>query len=153
MLRGAAILCPNSKLGFDIVVPFLRNGPSISRQNIGVLLVRVKNDRALGPEPQSRLFDAMDLAPRTEVFNESDCPRSVIRMVFAVGSKEAGCTILPPRESEPESKTDRSHPSYTAYDFWFAGLSPSTSSVIQEKEEEYYQRVLQHSLVGSIQYG
>jgi hypothetical protein len=120
--RGAMIVCPVSHGGVDIVLPVCVTKGNLSRDTVTAILIQVKTSDRFQCRIDNFCFDEMD--PSLVVFSEGQSPRPIIRIVFALGSHEAG--ILP-RGSEPErDDSNNRQGDFTSFDIWCAGLSPNT---------------------------
>jgi hypothetical protein len=69
----------------------------------------------------------------------------IIRIVFALASEKPGVTLVepPPRQSQRLKESKGSE--FTSYDFWFAGVDPSTFGCVTAKETGYYRDLLASS--------
>ncbi|KAH9978515.1 hypothetical protein BJV74DRAFT_721517, partial [Russula compacta] len=117
---GAIILCANNQHGVNIILPVCLSGEILSCETMTAILIQVKNDTTFNEKIWGWLFDAMDPFD-INVFNQGDAPRPVIRMVFALKSKQSAIIFTPPRPSKPMRA--RMSDMYTAHDIWCAGLS------------------------------
>ena len=132
--RGAMIVCPVSYGGVDIVLPVCVTKGNLSRDTVTAILIRVKTSDRFQCKIDNWCFDEMD--PSFLVFSEGQLPRPIIRVVFALGSHEAGILFrsLLPRGSESEhdvsdvSDNDNNdcQGDFTSFDIWCAGLSANT---------------------------
>ncbi|KAF8346723.1 hypothetical protein F5887DRAFT_1073392 [Amanita rubescens] len=140
--RGAAVLCANNQADIDIVVPFTYSDAKLGRKNVSAILIQVKNDRKFSTTPIRWLFDGMNPF-FVGLFDHSDEPLPVIRMVFALSSAKPGVTIMEPEGSRKAKETKaKKSPRYTSYDIWCAGAFAETFAVINEIEEEVYKQLL-----------
>ena len=129
--RGAMIVCPVNHGGVDIVLPICVRKGKLSRDTVTAILIQVKTNDRFQCKIDNFCFDEMD--PFLLVFSEGQSPRPIIRVVFALGSHEAGILFrsLTPRGSEPEQddSDDDNNPcqgDFTSFDIWCAGLSANT---------------------------
>src|SRR6266576_4377445 len=143
--RGAAILCANNQIGIDVLVPFSYHDTKLGRKNVSAILIQVKNDRRFSTTPIRWLFDGMNPF-FIGLFDHSDDPLPVIRMVFALSSTKTGVTIMGSEGTryrrKVKGKKTKKSPPYTSYDIWCAGAFASTFAVIKETEENTYQQLL-----------
>jgi hypothetical protein len=143
--RGAAILCANHQVGMDVLVPFSYYDAVLGRMNVSAILIQVKNDRRFSTTPIRWLFDGMNPF-FVGLFDHSDDPLPVIRMVFALSSARHGVTIMEPEGTryrrKSKAKKAKKSPPYTSYDIWCAGAFASTFAVIKKTEENTYQQLL-----------
>jgi hypothetical protein len=137
--RGAMVLCSNNQEGIDIVLPVCDTQRNLSRDTVTAILVQVKNSEEYKLEIDKTLFDGMGPI-KLGLFPKDVIPKPVIRIVFALASREAGITFPKAREREPH----RADP-FTAFDVWFAGLSTATFKHI-DGDLESYQSLLERSL-------
>ncbi|KAF8689160.1 hypothetical protein AX14_003377 [Amanita brunnescens Koide BX004] len=143
--RGAAVLCANNQAGIDIVVPFTYSDAKLGRKNVSAILVQVKNDRKFSTTPIRWLFEGMNPF-FVGLFDRSDEPLPVIRMVFALSSAKTGVTILEPERTryrrKAKQKKAKKSPPYTSYDIWCAEAFAQTFTVINKAEEGVYEQLL-----------
>jgi len=135
--RGAMVVCVHNHVGVDIIIPLCLKTGSLSRKTISAILIQVKNASKYGKKVDTKLFDA--LCPfRVGLFDDNDedsTPRPVIRMVFALASKESDIDF---------PKVDESCNEFTAFDIWCAGLS--CFPVVGKDDLASYQILLERSL-------
>src|SRR6266576_1192304 len=131
--RGAAVLCANNQPGIDILVPFTYSDAMLGRRNVSAILIHVENDRRFSTTPIRWLFDGMNPF-FVGVFNHSDEPLPVIRMVFALSSAKSGVTIMEPERAKylrkAENKKAKKSSPYTSYDIRSTGAFAETIAVI-----------------------
>jgi len=143
--RGAAIRCANGQVGIDILMPFTYCDDKLGRRNVSAILIHVENDRRFSTTPIRWLFDGMNPF-FVGVFNHSDEPLPVIRMVFALSSAKSGVTIMEPERAKylrkAENKKAKKSSPYTSYDIWCAGAFAETFAVIKKTEEDVYEQLL-----------
>ncbi|KAI0257920.1 hypothetical protein BC834DRAFT_848155 [Gloeopeniophorella convolvens] len=140
--RGAMILCANNQRAVDIVIPFCYSGDVLSRKTVSAIFIQVKIDDSFGPNPDSALFNTMDLFC-IQVYKEGETPLPFIWMVFALASRESAVHIMKP---DPTRLSPQLHgDAITPYDIWFAGMGPGTFPIVGD-EQEKYKVVLQRSL-------
>jgi hypothetical protein len=137
--RGAMMVCTNNQCGVDIVLPLCLKEGNLSRHTVSAILIQVKNAQMYGSHIHQVLFDAM--APvKVGLFDEKSTPKPIIRMVFALASKECGVYFQKMRQR-------RMHPdTFTSFDIWCAGVSRNTFDSIGEDDLTPYQVLLDHSL-------
>ena len=143
--RGAAVLCANNQAGIDIEVPFTYYDAKLGRKNVSAILIQVKNDRRFSTTPIRWLFDGMNPF-FVGLFDHSDEPLPVIRIVFALSSAKSGVTIVEPERTryrrKAKQKKAKKSPPYTSYDIWCAGAFAQTFTVINKAEEGVYEQLL-----------
>ncbi|KAF8917645.1 hypothetical protein CPB85DRAFT_1285026 [Mucidula mucida] len=146
--RGAAVICATNQRGIDLLIPILI-GDVLRKESVTAILIQVKNDKSYTEKPARWLFDAMDPF-RVGLFSKGVVPLPVIRMVFAVASKESAVNYLQrgyiPRLQEtvpgravpaPGLKT-----SFTAYDIWCSGITSRTFRAISPDQDVIYEDIL-----------
>ena len=134
--RGAMVVCKDNQEAVDIIVPVVFPNGNLSRHNVTVIMIQVKNRTDYGLNVTNKLFDAMDPC-RLGLL--SDNPRPIIRMVFALASPEAGVRFPSRRSCEPH------HPDgFTSFDIWCAGLSTETFRQVGD-DLDSYQKLLDRS--------
>jgi hypothetical protein len=119
--RGAMILCANNQEGVEIILPLCHTKKTLSPDSVTAILIQVRNAERFKKDIEETLFDAMDPFD-LGIFPEDGpvTPKPVIRLVFALGSPEAG-VVFPERE-----ESDRDPDAFTTFDIWLAGLSTDT---------------------------
>jgi hypothetical protein len=132
--RGAMIVCPVNYGGVDIVLPVCITEGNLSRDTVTAILIQVKTSDRFQCNIDNFCFDEMD--PSSLVFSEGQSPRPIIRVVFALGSHEAGIlfrSLLPrglgsEHDNSDDLDTDNNNfpGDFTSFDIWCAGLSPNT---------------------------
>ena len=130
--RGAMIVCPVDYGGVDIVLPVCIRTGNLARDTVTAIIIQVKTSDHFQCSIDNFCFDGMD--PSLLVFSEGQSPRPIIRVVFALGSHEAGILFRspPPRCSEHDDSEDSDNDNdhcegdFTSFDIWCAGLSPDT---------------------------
>jgi hypothetical protein len=133
------MLCSHHQKGVDIVLPVCATQHNLSRDSVTAILIQVKNDTEYNLRIDKKLFDAIDpIALR--LFPEGVVPKPIIRIVFALASREAGVTFPEPRGSPPHHSDE-----FTTFDVWIAGLSTAAYKHTGE-DLESYQILLQRSL-------
>ena len=149
--RGAAIICADCQCGVDIVLPFLV-GDKLTRDAVGAIVIKVKNDHRYVDHPDNSLFDDMNpFANDIAIFSEDvqePTPPPLIRFVFSLASKDSQVVIRqpPPRHS----KRKRAEHKFTAYDIWMAGAKHNTFPAIAVEYEEYFAQVLKVARVRTL---
>jgi hypothetical protein len=136
--RGAMVLCTHNQYGVDIVLPLCLNQGNLSRDTVSAILIQVKNDDKYGLEIDKTLFDRLD-PTSVGLFEKGSPQRPVIRMVFALASKDPGVNTPPVREYPRGRFFDDS----TAFDIWCAGLL-SFKNI--DEDVTSYQALLDRSL-------
>ena len=115
--RGAMVLCTHNQYGVDIVLPLCPNQGNLSPDTVSAILIQVKNDDSYGFNINPKLFHGLD--PTDErLFEQKSPQRPVIRMVFALASKEHGVDFPPVRKRGRGRFFDEC----TTFDIWCAGL-------------------------------
>jgi hypothetical protein len=133
MCRGAAIICANNQGGVDILIPALM-GTIMDPKFVTAILVQVKNDCSFNAVPTIALFKLMDPL-RLGLFSGNDAKAfnvpPVLRIVFAMASKTPTVTVpsVPECQSPRNKSADDPKPTFTAFDFWIAGVSPESFGV------------------------
>ncbi|KAI9464318.1 hypothetical protein HD554DRAFT_2315894 [Boletus coccyginus] len=102
MTRGAAILCANSQKGVDLIIPFTRGG--LTTQDLGVILVQVKNSMAYTANPIPKEFEGMSLDPLSNI--------PTIQLFFSLAAKHDCLVVVDTPKLPPDT-----------FNFWIAGLS------------------------------
>ena len=130
--RGAMIVCKVNQEGIDLILPVSTSlDEPLSRHTVTAITVQVKNSATYGLHPNKKLFDAMD---PSQLGLLSDSPQPIIRMVFALGSSEAGVSF-PPRHSTTHATSHSDN--FTSYDIWCAGLSTNSFHQIGPDLDSY----------------
>ena len=114
MVRGAAIVCATSQKGVDLVIPFTRGG--LRKEDLGVILVQVKNDEGYSATPQ------LNEMTRMSIEGLSNIP--TLRFFFALAAKDHSITPVDIPSQPPDS-----------FGFWVAGLSSKFLRPIGGEEE------------------
>ncbi|KIL63641.1 hypothetical protein M378DRAFT_57978, partial [Amanita muscaria Koide BX008] len=132
--RGAAVLCADNQGSINVLLPFLYLDDKLGRDNVSGIFIQVKNDRKFSSTPNLFLFDAMN--PYFLGFFDMDeqKPVPIIRMIFALASSES-CVKAGKERARP-------CPAYTTYDFWCAGTTAETFSVVRPGDEQVYSDLL-----------
>jgi len=134
------VLCANNQDGIDIVLPICETGKALSPQTVTATVVQVKNDGDYQVEINNTVLDRMNPIS-VGMFPDGVEPKPVIRIVFALASKEADVKF----PEAPDSERERHHDEFTAFDIWIAGLSAAALNGIDE-DLEAYQKLLDRSL-------
>jgi hypothetical protein len=82
------IVCPSKYGEADIVLPVCVAKGNLSRDTVTAILIQVKTSDCFQCSIINPCFDEMD--PFFGVFSEGQSPRPIIRVIFALGSHEAG---------------------------------------------------------------
>jgi hypothetical protein len=94
MMRGAAFVCATNQEGVDIGVPFTNKTEELEQENMGVILIQVRNTESFGTTPHRPLFDNMDPIHIGVFDSEQEATVPVIRMIFALGARQGCVTPL-----------------------------------------------------------
>jgi len=129
IMRGAMVMCSDNQYGVDIVLPICDTEGKLSRDTVTAILIQVRNVKCHTGSVVQWMFDAMNpfdvgLFPRAK----GQSPLPVIRLVFALGSDEAGVVFPNPR---------RRRDLLTSFDIWCAGLSQNTFNIPGDDLESY----------------
>jgi hypothetical protein len=138
MARGAAALGANNQQGYDMVYPFLYGTGDLVIENVGSIIVQVKN-HADNMTPSSGLFKAMDpfvCKLLSADHDSSDFTVPIIRIVFYLGGENTGLKHM---EHEPHSDGAQTldaagRSMFTSYDFWCSGIDPGVLRPVEEKK-------------------
>jgi hypothetical protein len=161
-VRGIAIICAPNQEGCFIVIPMLVDDEKpVASDNVTVIITQVKNDVSYGVDIHKRLFDGME--PHLLGIINPEKPHPVVRVVCAIASRKAICTMV--KASDSEARLERAATSvvnertedqastwvepedfltstFTAYDIWCAGAKRASFNVIKVDEEVEYDRLL-----------
>jgi hypothetical protein len=108
---GAMVLCTHNQYGVDIVLPLCHQKKNLSPCTVSAILIQVKNDDKYGYSIVKTLFDGM--APMAVgLFEDPLLLKPVIRMVFALASKEHGILFPELRKQDPGQYIEH----FTAFD-------------------------------------
>jgi hypothetical protein len=133
MARGAAALGANGQPGFDTIYPYLYDDTYLDIKNIGFIIVQVKKNDVTKAS-RAEIFKKMDPFACGLLDKSDDFHISIIRMVFALCSKEAG--VIPMEYSSPSegasSIDSGGAPLFTSYDFWCSGTDDCTLQPVGE---------------------
>ncbi|KAI0773477.1 hypothetical protein C8Q74DRAFT_1217582 [Fomes fomentarius] len=127
--RGAAFIsAPPDNKEYDILIPILF-GTLLKREKVSAILIRVTNSERFTKKIHRSMYVTTHPL-RAGIFDEDakSPPPPVIRIVFALASKTSAVSVRVRAEHARPSK-------YTAYDLWFAGVTPETFGVIQNADE------------------
>jgi hypothetical protein len=138
--RGAMIICKDNQYGVDIVLPVCQKRGNLSCHTVTAIYIQVKTAEAYKLKVNNTLFDAMD--PRVLGLHSID-PPPIIRIVFALGSSQAGVRFPTLRKRSPRRASNGDK--FTAFDVWCAGLSTETFRQIGN-DLDSYQDLLDRSL-------
>ncbi|KAF9505310.1 hypothetical protein BS47DRAFT_1400536 [Hydnum rufescens UP504] len=130
--RGAAVICVDNQMGIDLVIPFIAGDHKLTEENVGVILIQVKNDQNFNEKPLDKLYGGMDPVYLGILPTESNI--AVIRMVFALASRDPAVVV---RQRERRT-TRRKASNFTSYDIWLAKASSQTFGPIEIEEEDQY---------------
>jgi hypothetical protein len=143
---GIGVLCVPNEAGIDLLWIGLK-GDVICEENLVLILGQARNDRYYQSEPNGVVLDTMDPVKLGICAPNRSIP--IIRMVFALASEVPGVTLVTPpsqRKKDTENKDLKTKRfKFTSYDFWFAGVDPSTFGCITDKDAEHYQDLLASS--------
>ena len=137
--RGAMVLCATNQGGIDIVLPICETEKALSPETVTATFVQVKNDEEFGLKIKKEAFDKMNTISE-RMFPDGVDAKPVLRVVFALASKEAGVRF-PDQPSRERHYVDK----FTAFDIWIAGLSAAALNGI-DKDLEAYEKLLDRSL-------
>jgi hypothetical protein len=122
-------------------------GDVICEENLVLILGQAQNDRRYHSQPDCVILDAMDPVELGICAPNHSIP--ITRIAFALASQNPGVTPVMPtlrRMIDTGSKDPQSERSkFTPYDFWFAGVDPSTFGCVTAKEAGHYQDLLASS--------
>ncbi|KAJ8517087.1 hypothetical protein ONZ45_g5701 [Pleurotus djamor] len=136
--RGAAIICVVDQQGIDILTPILR-GYILKKENIGVILIQVKNDKRYGSKLNGRLFDAINPQRLGLCAREPGHQIPIIRVVMALASE---FPAVQPRTPPAKRSKRLQAAKYTAYDLWLAGRTADTYKPIAGEASAVYDGLL-----------
>jgi hypothetical protein len=138
MARGAAALGANNQQGYDMVYPFLYGTGNLVIENVGFIIVQVKN-HADNMTPSSGLFKAMDpfvckLLSADD--DSSDFTVPIIRIVFYLGGENTGLKHMKhePHSDGAQTLDAAGRSMFTSYDFWCSGIDPGVLRPVEEKK-------------------
>lgn len=137
--RGAMVMCRDNQNGVDIVLPACLLQENLSRDSVTAILIQVKNAEQFQGDIDKTLFDGMNPF-RVGLFSRAGKSRPVIRIVFALASKEAGVTFPTARKRELHHADE-----FTSFDVWCAGLSADTFGCVGD-DLAPYKELLDRSL-------
>ncbi|KAH0825812.1 hypothetical protein J3R83DRAFT_8816, partial [Lanmaoa asiatica] len=131
MVRGAATFCAHGQPGVDLIIPFLVRGDAVEPNNIGLILIQVKNNKAFTSnfEHKDDIFRSMRLGP---LGLSPDVP--VIRFMFGLAAQEEGVQVIPP-PSQPR----------LMHDFWVTGLSSHVFKAVSYEGTDLWKGLLDAS--------
>ena len=124
MVQGAAIVCATSQKGIDLLIPFTRGG--LRKEDLGVILVQVKNDQKYSAIPKPKEIKRMSIR------GLSDIP--TIRFFFALAAKRHSITSV----DIPSQPLD-------SFAFWVAGLSSKFLRPVEVEGNEVWSGLLSAS--------
>ena len=124
MARGAAILCATGQKGIDLLIPFTRGG--LRKEDLGVILVQVKNDKHFTATPQLNEMMWMSIEELSSI--------PTLRLFFALAAKRPSITLVDIPSQPPDS-----------FGFWVAGLSSKFLRPIGVDEDEVWSGLLSAS--------
>jgi hypothetical protein len=152
--RGVAIVCADYQRAVDVVIPIvIDKDKSLTKENVTALLLQSKNDVSYSTNVFPSLFHIMDPYALCIFDRSTENPPPVIRMVYALASKESGvCVVKPPvrkalprAAKEKAAKTKLNKYAYTSFDIWCAQASSKTFRAIQTHEDGIYAELLKMS--------
>jgi hypothetical protein len=125
MARGAAALGANCQPGYDMVYPFLYDTKDLVAENVGFILVQVKNYAGHIPH-NFALFRKMDPFYCNLLKDKDNFTIPIIRIVFALGEVKPSLTHITYKSPKLGCETfdGARHPRFTSYDFWCSGIGP-----------------------------
>jgi hypothetical protein len=146
--RGAMVVCKYSQYAVDIILPVCQMHGNLSRHTVTAIYIQVKNAKGDTLKTRDALFDAMDPFV-LGLHSDSDNPLPIIRLVFALGSSQAGISFPSLRrtmttDDDVSMTSDDDVPTtpdgdseFTSFDIWCAGLSTDTFRQIGDDLESY----------------
>jgi hypothetical protein len=134
--RGAAVLCANNQAGLDAVNVFLMNDTQLIRDNVGLILMQIKNNSKYTTTVKAKLFDAMDPYD-LGILDDSDDAVPLIKIVFALAAKTPCLKVV---RLPPTSEYDA-----IVYEIWCAGISPDVLNPIKPQQAGTWDSLLQAS--------
>ncbi|OCH91468.1 hypothetical protein OBBRIDRAFT_521038 [Obba rivulosa] len=146
IIRGAGVVCANSKGGVDIVLLFLYEDTRLTATNVSAILVQTHvDDQLAGP-----LFDSMNPCS-LGIFPEKEA-LPVIRMVCAlsapVGQGEDGIFVVS-TSTQPEQRSSEDAHSRICHcptiDLWCRGISSRTFQCIKLVHGDSYRQLVAQS--------
>ncbi len=148
MARGAAALGSNGQRGFDVVYPFLYETSDLDVNNIGSIIVRVKN-RGNDMAPNADVFKEMDPFV-CKLLSKEDSTQftiPIVRIVFALGGEKTFVqqqiyaspkdgAVTPDANEHPRLPeiVRRKLGQFTSYVFWCSVLGPSLLQPVDESD-------------------
>ncbi|RXW21422.1 hypothetical protein EST38_g4413 [Candolleomyces aberdarensis] len=138
--NGIGVLCAPNQAGIDLLWIGLK-GDKICEENLVLILGQAKNDKSYRTKSNPLILDAMDPVKLDICAANRSIP--IIRIVFALASENPGVTLVEP--SDRKSLRQKQSSKFTSYDFWFAGVDPSTFQCVTDKEAGYYRDLLASS--------
>lgn len=90
--RGEMALCSTHQEGVGIVVPVCDTERKLSRNTMTAIIVQAKNSGEYGLEIDETLVDRMSPI-KLGLFPDDVTPKPVMRIIFALASREAGVTF------------------------------------------------------------
>jgi hypothetical protein len=166
LVRGAAAICTNHQAGADVALPYVVDDTlPVGRNNVGILIVPVKNDGRFSVRPHLSLFHVLNPYKLGIYDRDETDPPPVIRMVFALAAS-APCVhlveIVEPAQHEAaragiklstltsgdKKPTDKPkvNRQYTAYDIWCGRASSKTFGYIRSEHDLVYDNLLRLSM-------
>jgi hypothetical protein len=147
MARGAAALGANNQKGYDIVYPFLFRSEDLIIENVGFIMIQVKN-YAVNKNPDADLFREMDpfiCKLLSAKHDSSGFTTPIIRIVFSLGGEKPG--LEPMVYSSPSCGAQtldnmQDDAMFTSYDFWCSGLDSDVLRPVTQKTHLKYKQLL-----------
>jgi hypothetical protein len=157
--RGVGIVCADYQRAVDVVIPIvIDKDKPLTKENVTALLLQSKNDVSYSTNVFPSLFHIIDPYALGIFDRSTENPPPVIRMVYALASKESGvCVVKPPvRKALPRAAKEKAAEkqaaetklnkyAYTSFDIWCAQASSKTFRAIQTHEDGIYAELLKMS--------
>ena len=128
MARGAAALGANCQPGYDMVFPFLYRSNQLDVNNVGFILVQVKNFKK-HKYRSTKLFQKLDplICKLLKKADMENFTVPIIRIVWALGGDRPS-SLTQMKYKSPQSGAvaldAAGNPKFTSYDFWCLGIGP-----------------------------
>ncbi|KAJ2912966.1 hypothetical protein MD484_g7431, partial [Candolleomyces efflorescens] len=143
--NGIGVLCAPNTAGIDLLWIGLK-GDVICEENLVLILGQAQNNVRFNSPVNSAILEAMD--PVELGICAPNRPIPMIRMVFALASQTPGVTLVEPALEQSWRMQEDLQPEkskFTSYDFWFAGVDPSTFGCVTAREARAYRDLLASS--------